>query len=223
MIYAPCVHADLLMRAHGIRYFFPLGGDLGKRRTTDAVPLAETKKQKFDLVAEPFLWGGPETTALAKHGKHGRRPVFGRREQRRRISTKDGTREAQGRKTFDRFPRRTIFIPSVVAFPSNRNAACLWRLRVEAVAPRRNQDVCFSVTRAHTFVSVPEMADSGSTRRGTREQPRTRSGNLSGQIGSRQPRDPPRKFFFPRSANRQARCVRRYVISWQIGRSTDRY
>ena len=71
MIYAPCVHADLLMRAHGIRYFFPLGGDLGKRRTTDAVPLAETKKQKFDLVAEPFLRGGPETTALAKHGKHG--------------------------------------------------------------------------------------------------------------------------------------------------------
>ena len=104
MIYAPCVHADLLMRAHGIRYFFSSRWrDLGKRTTT-SLP----RRNKNSVWSRgPVATGWSESTCSRdtrrktrstrvheSNAGGGRFLKKGRNARDRRIR----------RKTFDRFP-----------------------------------------------------------------------------------------------------------------------
>lgn len=220
MIYAPCVHADLLMRAHRLP-FLPRGKKPWLRTEKNSIWSREIRSVAGrDLIPNPT---GNENRTCGVN-----RPF--RADGNGWIWKKVGNaiEEWEGRKTFDRFPGSRIFIRgSMALIPSNRRARghtfCL-----EACAscptmakPRRLFLSTLTRTRSFPFRRWPTADRRVLARANSRAQ---EAQSFRGdRFAPRQPRDPPRKFFFPRSANRQARCVRRYVISWQIERSTDRY
>lgn len=115
------------------------------------------------------------------------------------------------------------------AFPWNGNGSGARRLPLEETASARavaRKRRCSSVGDT-PIVSVSAGVRSTRPRRGTREQRAQEAQPLrrDGFAPTTAPRRGPRlvNFFSGRFANRQARCVRRYVISWQIGRPVDRY
>lgn len=166
MIYAPCVHADLLMRAPtALVSFLPREANgLGKRRGG---------RTKIGYLLAGWWQSHGKQTVLRPFRDEERMETGG-------FGKKLGTRSKGGAKPLiDSLVRGFLF--RSMAFPSNRRAAYL---RLGACAscptmakPRR----LFLDIDTNAFVSVPEMADSRSTRLGTREQPRTRSAIFPGR------------------------------------------
>lgn len=152
-------------RAHGIGYFFASGGE---RPRETAWRTDKNRISARGMVAKPRKTNG--VTSVPRRGADGN-GGFGK---------KLGTRSKGGAKPLiDSLVRGFLF--RSMAFPSNRRAAYL---RLGACAscptmakPRR----LFLDIDTNAFVSVPEMADSRSTRLGTREQPRTRSAIFPGR------------------------------------------
>lgn len=65
MIYAPCVHADLLMRARSIRYFFSSGPASGNGARVNGVGGSETKiRADLAACAGPVSRGGPKVRII---------------------------------------------------------------------------------------------------------------------------------------------------------------
>lgn len=154
-------------RTHGIRYFFASGGKRPRETAEDG--------QKLDISRDGG--GGTENKRCrcyvgseTKSGDDGND----------RFGKKLGTRSKGGAKPLiDSLVRGFLF--RLMAFPSNRRAAYLWLGACASCPTMAKPRRLFLDIDTNALVSVPEMADSRSTRLGTREQPRTRSAIFPGR------------------------------------------